>query len=58
MNPQCAYGLQQSRSPVSSGTGTAITAATSLNFAELPQSSNGVPIVLTDSIVNTESVLT
>lgn len=57
VNPQVAYSLQQSRSPVSSGVGTAITAATSLSFAELPTSSNGVPIVLTDSILNTESVV-
>jgi hypothetical protein len=58
MNPLTAFGLQQSRSPVSSGTGTAITSADQLRFADLPTSSNGVPIVLTDSISNTESVLT
>lgn len=57
MNPQAAYSLQQSRSPVSSGTGTAITSDRPLSFADLPTSSNGVPIVLTDSIVNTEAVL-
>lgn len=57
INPQVAYSLQQSRSPVSSGVGTAITAATSLQFAELPTASNGVPIVITDSITNTESVV-
>lgn len=55
MNPQAAYSLQQSRSPVSSGTGTAITSDQPLKFADLPTSSNGVPIVLTDSIINTEA---
>ncbi len=58
MNPQVGYSLQQSRSPVSSGTGTAITAAEQLRFAELPTASNGIPITYTDSIVNTEAVLT
>ena len=57
MSPQCAYSLQQSRSPVSSGTGTAITAADQLKFADLPTASNGVPIVLTDSISNIEAVI-
>lgn len=58
MNPQAAYSLQQSRSPVSSGTGTAITSNEPLRFSDLPTSSNGIPIVYTDSIVNTEAVLT
>ena len=57
MNPQTAYSLQQSRSPVSSGTGTAITSAGALAFADLPTSSNGVPIVITDSITQTEAVV-
>jgi hypothetical protein len=57
MNPLTAYSLQQSRSPVSSGTGTAITSADQLRFADLPTSSNGVPIVLTDSITQTEAVV-
>ena len=57
MNPQVAYSLQQSRSPVSSGVGTAITSNQSLQFAELPTASNGIPIVITDSITNTEAVL-
>ena len=58
MNPQVAYSLQQSRSPVTSGVGTAITAERPLQFAELPTQSNGVPIVLTNSITNTEAVVT
>jgi len=58
LNPQVAYSLQQSRSPISSGVGTAITSNSPLNFAELPTSSNGIPIVITDSVTNTESVLT
>lgn len=58
MNPAAAYSLQQSRSPVSSGTGTAITSNLPLAFADLPTASNGVPIVITDSITSTESVLT
>jgi hypothetical protein len=57
MSPTGAYSLQQSRSPVSSGVGTAITAAGELKFADLPTASNGVPIVLTDSVVNTEAVI-
>ena len=57
VSPVGAYSLQQSRSPVSSGTGTAITSNEPLKFADLPTASNGVPIVLTDSIVNTEAVI-
>ena len=58
MNPQVAFSLQQSRSPVTSGVGTAITADMPLRFAELPTQSNGIPIVLTNSITNTEAVVT
>lgn len=57
VNPATAYSLQQSRSPVSSGTGTAITSNQPLAFADLPTASNGIPIVITDSITNTEAVL-
>ena len=57
MNPLAAYSLQQSRSPVTSGTGTAISASDSLRFSELPTASNGIPIVYTDSITSTEAVL-
>ena len=58
MNPAAAYSLQQSRSPVTSGVGTAITAADSLKYSDLPFASNGIPIIYTDSISNTEAVLT
>ena len=58
MNPAAAYSLQQSRSPLISGVGTAITAADQLKFAQLPVESNGIPIVYTDSITSTEAVLT
>jgi hypothetical protein len=58
MNPVSAYSLQQSRSPIVSGVGTAITAADPLRFAELPTASNGIPIVITDSITQTEAQVT
>lgn len=59
MNPQAAYSLQQSRTPAlsSSGGGTALTAATALQFAALPVESNGIPIIVTDSITSTEAVI-
>jgi hypothetical protein len=57
MNPQVAYTLQSTRSPAANTTGTAITAATPLVFAGLPDQSNGIPIILTDSITNTEAVV-
>lgn len=58
VNPLSAYSLQQSRSPIVSGVGTTITAAESLRFAELPTASNGIPIVITDSITQTEAQVT
>jgi hypothetical protein len=58
INPQVAYSLQQSRTPVVSGAGTAISAATALQFPTLPTESNGIPLVITDSITSTEAVLT
>ena len=57
MNTAAGYMLQQSRSPVYSNGGSAITAADQLNFAKLPDFSNGVPIFYTDSILNTEAVI-
>jgi hypothetical protein len=58
MNPQTAYSLQQSRSAALNSTGgTAITAANELVFASMPTESNGIPIVITDSISNTEAVI-
>lgn len=59
MNPAAAYSLQSTRSPVvTSATGTAITAADALRYPALPTESNGIPIILTDSITNTEAVVT
>jgi len=57
MNPQAFYSLQNSRTPVVSGAGTAITAATSLQYPKMDLQSNGIPIVLTNSITNTEAVI-
>ena len=58
MNPQTRYGLQISRSPVYSSGLSGITAATQLQFATTPTDSNGIPIVVTNSITNTEAVVT
>lgn len=52
MNQQAAYQLQQSRSA-----GTAITAAIPLQFAPTPRELCGIPITITNSIVNTEAVV-
>jgi hypothetical protein len=57
MNPQAFYSLQNSRTAVTSGTGTAITAATALQYPAVDLHSNGIPIVLTNSITNTEAVV-
>jgi len=57
MNPQVAYSLQASRSAVVGASG-GITAADPLVFSRVPTESNGVPIVITDSILSTEAVLT
>lgn len=55
MNPVCAYGLQASRTQV---TGVpAVVVDKAAPFPSLPTESNGIPIVLTDSITNTEAVL-
>jgi hypothetical protein len=50
MNTSCQLGLQKSRSTVS----TAKTDAPVLQFAPTPETLGGIPITLTDSIVNTE----
>jgi len=50
MNSSCQLGLQKSRSTVS----TAKTDAPVLQFAPTPETLGGIPITLTDSIVNTE----
>ena len=57
MNPQAFFSLQQSRTPIVSGAGTAITAATPLQYPKMDLQSNGIPIVLTNSISNTEAVI-
>ena len=58
MNPQAFYSLQNSRTPITATGGTAITAATALQYPRMDLQSNGIPIVLTNSITNTEAVLT
>jgi hypothetical protein len=49
--------LQISRAPVYSSTtgSTAITAATALQFPPIPTESNGIPLHVTDSLVQTET---
>lgn len=57
MNPLSFYSLQNSRTPVVSGIGTGITAATALQYPKMDLQSNGIPIVLTNSITQTEAVV-
>lgn len=57
MNPIQFYGLQNSRTPVASGGATALTAATPLQYPRMDLVSNGIPIVLTNSITNSEAVV-
>lgn len=45
--------LQKSRSAVT----TALTGSTPLAYAPLPMESNGIPIIITDSITNTETII-
>lgn len=52
MNRRSAYQLQISRSPSSNTSGNAATTP----FAELPSSAFGIPIIVTDSIINTEAL--
>jgi len=55
MNPAAGYSLQSTRTPImTAATGTAITHAQPLNFPTMPSESNGIPIIYTDSITNTE----
>jgi len=56
MNPITAYGLQVSRTKVTGVAGQVVDGAAVQ--PSLPTESNGIPIVLTDSITNTEAVLT
>lgn len=55
MNPTTAYGLQVSRTKVTGVAGEVIDGAAAQ--PKMPTESNGIPIVLTDSITNTEAVL-
>ena len=55
MNGITGYGLQASRTAVTDAAGGVDGAQ---RYPKLPQETNGVPIVYTDSIVNTEAVLT
>lgn len=55
MNGIVAYGLQASRTSTVDARG-GIDGAQA--FPKLPTESNGIPIIITDSIVNTEAVLT
>jgi hypothetical protein len=56
MNPTTAYGLQVSRTKVTGVSGQVVDGAAAQ--PKMPTESNGIPIVLTDSITNTEAVLT
>jgi hypothetical protein len=59
MNPAAGYSLQSTRTPImTSATGTAITHNQPLNFPAMPSESNGIPIIYTDSITNTEARVT
>lgn len=53
MNPRAALTLQLSRS-TSNSTGTQKTDSGILQFAPMPTESNGVPIILTESLPNNE----
>lgn len=55
INGITAYGLQASRTSTTDKAGGLDSAQ---RYPTLPTESNGVPIVITDSIVNTEAVLT
>jgi hypothetical protein len=55
MNPAAAYALQVSRTKVTGVDGEVVDKAAPQ--PAFPTSSNGIPIVLTDSITNTEAVI-
>ena len=55
MNRRSAYQLQVSRSSVISATGSKSASGAEV-FAPLPSESNGIPIVITDSILNDEAL--
>lgn len=54
MNGLTGYGLQASRTATTDAAGGVDGAQ---RYPKLPQESNGVPIIYTDSIINTESVV-
>lgn len=54
MNPQVGYSLQASRTATVDKAGGTDGAQT---YPKLPRESNGIPIIYTDAIVNTESVV-
>ena len=55
MNRRSAYQLQLSRSATSVQNGVKTSSGSEI-FAPLPSESNGIPIVITDSIINTEAL--
>jgi hypothetical protein len=66
MNPQTFYGLQTQRTPIQNNVAAAITAGTAgtnitshlpLQYPRMDLQSNGIPIILTNSISNTEAVV-
>ena len=57
MNPLAFYSLQNSRTPIVSGGGTALTSDKPLQYPRMDLASNGIPIVLTNSITSTEAVI-
>lgn len=55
-NRQQRFYLQTSRSPVYSNVGaSAVTAAEAVKFAPVPNESNGIPLHVTDSLIQTET---
>jgi len=53
------FFLQSSRTPVYSSAGKAgVTASLSLQYAPTPTESNGIPLIVTDSILDTETATT
>jgi hypothetical protein len=57
MNPQAALQLQQSRSVTIFGQGGSKPDGSQQTLGPTPTESNGIPIVLTESITNTEAVV-
>jgi hypothetical protein len=55
MSRRSAFQLQSSRSATTNATGKK-SATGEENFAPMPEESNGIPIVVTDSIKDTEAL--